>query len=512
MQIIEETIQNIAKEISEAKANEWTITKIVKELSEMNTNSEKKLREKALLMLKELDAEAAIIYERFSKMRVYNSNEKLAAFNRGNIIKSLTKETTLSRGIAEKITLEVENQIKDSKIDFLTAGLIRELVNSKLISYGYEETRHNYARLGEPVFEVKNKIMKEPYFSESTREYNLTIAIPKKAKELHYEGIIFIEDTQGYSNRIYSHSLIAEKKETLEKTIFENIKKMINEKKFFYLEPNIYGITHACSCFVKNETQAKKAGDLLSETLQIVGNDLTTSIELFMPEKISSMKSDKILAAKIGEQLFEKNKCVVGVDSKYCLKLINTKDKQFTILNNSEEEYFPLNNNLFSPTQGIDLFVNINLEKIAQDNDKDKFLQQLRETSEQIKELIKDKKQRLAEKEYLKKFIPELKTGIGLTNLFSVAETLKEEKVIDFANKTYKELNKIFDEELLFGCTEKARKRFSETCEKEIQTQKILGFDECLSSKKCCFTGRATNTKELDELITRKVKQIEYLG
>ncbi len=512
MQIIEETIQNIAKEISEAKANQWTITKIVKELSGMNTVSEKKLREKALEMLKELDQEAAIIYERFSKMRVYNSNEKLAAFNRGNIIKSLTKETSLSRGVAEKITLEVENQIKDSKIEFLTAGLIRELVNSKLISYGYEEVRHNYARLGEPVFEIKNKIMKEPYFSEATREYNLTLAIPKKAKDLHHEGIIFIEDTTGYSNRIYSYSLLAEKKETLEKTILGNLKQLIDEKRFFYLEPNIYGITHACSCFVKNESQAKKAGELLSETLKIAGDNFTTSIELFQPEKITSMKSDKVLSAKIGEQLIGKNKCVVGIDSKYGLKLIETKEKHFTILNNSEEEYFPLNNNLFSPTQGIDLFVSINLEKIAQDNDKDKFLQQLRETSEQIKELIKDKKQRLAEKEYLKKFVPELKTGIGLTNLFSVAETLKEEKVIEFANKTYRELNKIFDEELLFGCTQNARAKFGETCGKEIQTQHVLDFEECLSSKKCCFTGRATNTKELEELLTRKVKQIEYVG
>ena len=46
-------------------------------------------------------------------------------------IKSLLKETSIPRSVAEKITQEVEEQIKDAKISFLTTGLIRELVNAK---------------------------------------------------------------------------------------------------------------------------------------------------------------------------------------------------------------------------------------------------------------------------------------------------------------------------------------------------------------------------------------------
>ncbi|MFA6420003.1 MAG: hypothetical protein WCW13_04315, partial [archaeon] len=158
MELIEEKIQDIAKEILEAGANQWTITKIIKSLTELSTGSEKKLREHTLEMLKELDANAAIVYERFSKMKVYTSQETIKRFNRGNIITSLLKETNISRSVAEKITLEVENQIKDSKVSFLTPSLIRELVNAKILTYGFENVRKNYAKVGETVYEIKKKI------------------------------------------------------------------------------------------------------------------------------------------------------------------------------------------------------------------------------------------------------------------------------------------------------------------------------------------------------------------
>ena len=113
-------------------------------------------------MLKELDPSSAAIYERFSKMKVYLSSEKIAPFNRGHIITSLLKETNVSRTAAEKITIEVENQIKDTKINFLTPSIIRELVNAKLISYGLENVRNNYARMGEAVKDVEKKIQEKP--------------------------------------------------------------------------------------------------------------------------------------------------------------------------------------------------------------------------------------------------------------------------------------------------------------------------------------------------------------
>ena len=512
MELIEEKIQTIAKEILEAGASEWTITKIIKALTELNTTSDKKLREKSLEMLKELDTSAALVYERFSKMKVYTSKETIRGFNRGNIITSLLKETTLSRTVAEKITLEVENQIKDAKINFLTPSLIRELVNSRLITYGFEEVRNSYARVGEAVHDVAKKLSDAPYSGETVREYNILIELPKKAREMHFDGTIFLEDIEGYSHRPFAYSFFAEKKNSLEETICAAVKKVAHNKKFFYLPPSIYGLTFACAPFVKNQAQIKKAGDLIKNALLILDEAPTLSLELFTPTKFEQLTSFKVNASKISEQLLDEN-VVVGIDSQYCLKLIETKEKQFMILNNSIEEYYPLSKNLFSPSIGIDLFVNLNLEKIAEGAEEKEFFEKLTQIAEEIKKIKQNKKELLLKRKYLSEFkLNELKTGIGITNLFKLAENFPNAKPMEFANKAYKELSKLFEEDLLFGCTNTAKKKFSSIMGKEIFAQETMQFEECLSSKKTCFTGKAGSLKELNELLEKKVKQIEFIG
>lgn len=513
MELIEEKIQVIAKEILEAGASQWTITKIIKTLTEMNTTSDKKLRERALELLKELDMNAADIYERFSKMKVYTSQETIKGFNRGNIITSLLKETTLSRSVAEKITLEVENQIKDSKISFLTPSLIRELVNTKLLTYGFEEARDNYARVGEAVYDVKNKLQIQPYTGESVREYNILLELPSNARELHFDGTIHIEDIEGFSHRPYAYSFIAEKKENLNKTLCSTLKQIERNKKYFYLMPSIYGLTFACASFIKNEKQAKETAELISDLANIFDEKITLSLELFTPARLEKLSQNRINAAKISNHLLGEN-TVVGVDSKYCLKLIEPNGKQFMILNNTIEEYYPLSKTLFSPTKGIDLFVNINLEKIAQGNDEKQFFEKLSEVASEIHKLKQKKKELLLKKSYLKEFkVEEMKTGIGLTNFYKLSENFSGTKPLEFASKTLKEISKLFEEDLLFGlASNKAKERFTLENGKEVFSQETLDFDECLSSKKCCFTGKAASLKEVNELIDKKVKQVEFIG
>jgi len=513
MELIEEKIQVIAKEILEAGASQWTITKIIKTLSEMNTASEKKLREKALELLKELDTNAAMVYERFSKMKVYTSNEMIKGFNRGNIITSLLKETTLSRTVAEKITSEVENQIKDSKIYFLTPSLIRELVNVKLLAYGLEEIHDNYVRVGEPVYEIKKKLEEVPYSGEMVREYNILLELPHSLRELHFGGTIHIEDIEGFSHRPFAYSFIAEKKDTLEKTILNAAKLIIQNKKYFCLQPSIYGLTFACAPFIKNGKHAQQAAELIKNTCEIIEKKPLLSLELFTPTVLEPLGAYRENASKITANLLDQN-AVVSIDSKYCLKLIELDKKQFMILNNSSEEYYPLTRQLFSPTKGMGLFVNLNLEKLAEGNDEKQFFEKLSQISEEIKKLKQKKKELLSKKPYLKEFqTEEMKTGIGLTNFYKLSENFQGTKPIEFSNKAFREISKLFEEDLLFGlASTKAQQRFTESSGKEIFSQDILPFEECLSSKKCCFTGKAATIKELNELIDKKVKQIEYVG
>ena len=106
-----------------------------------------------------------------------------------------------------------------------------------------------------------------------------------------------------------------------------------------------------------------------------------------------------------------------------------------------------------------------------------------------------------------------MKTGIGLTNFYKLSENFPESKPAEFSNKLFKEISKLFEEDLLFGLgSKKAKEKFSESVGKEVFSQETLDFDECLSSKKCCFTGKAASIKELNELIDKKVKQVEYIG
>jgi ribonucleoside-triphosphate reductase len=111
---------------------------------------------------------------------VRTSEDGIVAWNRERIVASLTKETNLSREVAESIGQDVEEVILGSNVKHVTASLIREIVNAKLVEQGLEGHREQNARLGLPLFDVekiltfKNKENSNtPHTPEGT---NLTLA------------------------------------------------------------------------------------------------------------------------------------------------------------------------------------------------------------------------------------------------------------------------------------------------------------------------------------------------
>ncbi len=74
---------------------------------------------------------------------VRTSSEAMDGWDRSRIVDALLRETFIDEGTAEDISLEIENNIKQSGIKVITAPLIREMVNAKLLERGLEgDTAH----------------------------------------------------------------------------------------------------------------------------------------------------------------------------------------------------------------------------------------------------------------------------------------------------------------------------------------------------------------------------------
>ena len=149
---------------------------------------------------------------------VRTSAEEVSGWDRQRIVDALVLETGLKRNIANAISLEVEQQIVTSKIKVVTAPLVRELVDAKLIEYGLEEFRKKHTRLGVPLFDVDRIIAvpnKEnaniPHNPEATnlmlaerikKEYALLSVFSQDVADAHIRGDIHLHDL-GFVDRPY---------------------------------------------------------------------------------------------------------------------------------------------------------------------------------------------------------------------------------------------------------------------------------------------------------------------
>ncbi len=88
------------------------------------------------------------------KLYVRTSRHTIEEFNANKITQSLVKEGGMPLDLAQKVTAEVESKIYKFQTTYLTAPLIREVVNAVLIDQGFEEYRHRLTRLGLPVYDV----------------------------------------------------------------------------------------------------------------------------------------------------------------------------------------------------------------------------------------------------------------------------------------------------------------------------------------------------------------------
>jgi len=128
----------------------------------------------------------------------------LEDFDASKIVDSLIREAGMPVDLAQKIAKEAEKRLVKSKTKYLTAPLIREVVNAILIEKGLEEHRHKLTRLGLPVHDVKSLIQaksKTPQGSASIheeagkvvlKEYTLLNILPRDIADAHLSGSLHI--------------------------------------------------------------------------------------------------------------------------------------------------------------------------------------------------------------------------------------------------------------------------------------------------------------------------------
>jgi ribonucleoside-triphosphate reductase len=175
------------------------------------------IRKRVYEKLAAIDLSMAEQYMYRLHMNVKTSKTTLESFDAKKISDSLTRETGLDRSYSDLIAREVEKELARMHLKHVTAPLIREIVNVKLLEHGLESTRARYTRLGMPVYDVSLLIKDSGNANQMarrnpetihrlmadqiSREYALLDVLPTELADAHMSGRLHIHDLDYYPLR-----------------------------------------------------------------------------------------------------------------------------------------------------------------------------------------------------------------------------------------------------------------------------------------------------------------------
>jgi len=135
------------------------------------------------------------------KMAVRTSRLAIEEFQREKIAEALVREADVPVELANRIAKEAEQRLLMMRVKYLTAPLIRELVNAILLEKGLEEYRHKMTRVGMPVYDVSQILasLPSPEVVRAAREkvmaeYALIGVLYRDVADAHLSGLLHIED------------------------------------------------------------------------------------------------------------------------------------------------------------------------------------------------------------------------------------------------------------------------------------------------------------------------------
>ena len=168
-------------------------------------------------LLKKENKNLADKYYNNNTLRVRTGRDTIEPFDKSKIANTLIQETQTTPKLANKIANEVYKELKKLQLDYLTAPIIREMVNTKLTENGLESLRRKYTRLGMPVYNITNLIengnkdnanmMHNPetihkyVADESLKQYALLNILPHHLADAHMNGTVHIHDLEFFAGR-----------------------------------------------------------------------------------------------------------------------------------------------------------------------------------------------------------------------------------------------------------------------------------------------------------------------
>ncbi len=167
--------------------------------------------------LKKIDEKAADKYLATNQLKVRTTRDTIEPFDKTKIENTLIVETNASRELAERIANDAWKELKKLDVEYLTAPMIREIVNTKLVESGLETLRRKYTRLGIPVYNITNLIQNgsrdnanmihnpetvHKYVAdEALKQYALLHILPNEFADAHMGGDIHIHDLEFFAGR-----------------------------------------------------------------------------------------------------------------------------------------------------------------------------------------------------------------------------------------------------------------------------------------------------------------------
>jgi anaerobic ribonucleoside-triphosphate reductase/predicted transcriptional regulator len=144
------------------------------------------------------------------RLFVRTSKMTIEEFDRTRIASSLVTEAGMPQSLADEIASEAEERLLRFGTTYLTAPLVRELVNTILVERKLEEYRHKLTRLGLPVNDVTvllkeagRKHLDSAWVQQSagaavTEEYVLLNSLPRSLVDAHFTGQIHLDDAESW--------------------------------------------------------------------------------------------------------------------------------------------------------------------------------------------------------------------------------------------------------------------------------------------------------------------------